>query len=159
MTSLASAWTDRIEQRWFVGAHSNVGGGYKSNPLAQAPLKWLLEGACRAGLMCDQVAEIVPSPVGRLGPRDSFAEFASPFWTTILRAKRTYRTIDPVPEVRADRRHSENQPGFMLCHINEHVDETVVRFWEDRSEPSPEPVEYAKRHAARHRNSRMAPTR
>jgi len=155
VTSVASAWTDRIEQRWFVGSHSNVGGGYKSNPLAQSPLKWLLEGACRAGLLCDQVAEVVPSPVGRLGPRDSFAEFASPFWTTILRAKRTYRTIDPVPEVRADRRPSENQPGFTLCHINEHVDETVVRFWEDRPNPPPNLIEYAKRHAARHRNSRM----
>ena len=155
VTSLASAWTDRIEQRWFVGSHSNVGGGYRSNPLAQAPLKWLLEGACRAGLLCDQVAEVVPSPVGRLGPRDSFAEFASPFWTMILRAKRTYRTIDPVPEVRANRRHSENQPGFTLSNINEHVDQSVVGYWQDRSNPPPNLVEYAKRHTARHTNGRM----
>ena len=67
VTSLATAWTDRIEQRWFVGAHSNVGGGYQSNPLAQEPLKWLLEGARSAGLICDHVAEVVPSPVGSSG--------------------------------------------------------------------------------------------
>ena len=28
--SMATAWTDRIEQRWFVGAHSNVGGGTRA---------------------------------------------------------------------------------------------------------------------------------
>jgi uncharacterized protein (DUF2235 family) len=155
-TSLTSAWKDRIEQRWFVGSHSNVGGGYKSNPLAQAPLKWLLEGACRAGLLCDQVAEVVPSPVGRLGPRDSFAEFASPFWTTILRAKRTYRTIDPVPEVRANRRTRENQPGFTLSNINEHVDDSVIRYWQERSNPPPNLIEYARRRVARHAHSRMS---
>jgi len=156
VTSVATAWTGRIEQRWFVGAHSNVGGGYQSNPLAQAPLKWLLDGARRAGLICDHVTEVVPSPIGRLGPRDSYAEFATPFWTTVLRAKRSYRTIDPIPEVRANRSASENQPGFILANINEHVDESVLGYWERRSNPPPNLVEYAKRHAARHADSVMA---
>jgi hypothetical protein len=156
-TSLATAWTDRIEQRWFVGAHSNVGGGYQSNPLAQEPLKWLLEGARYAGLICDHISDVVPSPVGRLGPRDSYIEFATPFWTTILRAKRFYRTIDPVPEVRANRRqHRENQPGFILANINEHVDDSVVRYWEQRSNPPPNLVEYAKRHTVRNPGGRLA---
>ena len=30
-----------VEQRWFVGAHANVGGGYNSDLLSQIPLKWL----------------------------------------------------------------------------------------------------------------------
>jgi uncharacterized protein (DUF2235 family) len=30
-----------VEQRWFVGAHANVGGGYNSDLLAQIPLRWL----------------------------------------------------------------------------------------------------------------------
>ena len=157
VTSLATAWTDRVEQRWFVGAHANVGGGYQSNPLAQEPLKWLLDGARRAGLLCDHVADVVPSPLGHLGPRDSFAEFATPFWTTILRAKRFYRTIGPVPEVRANRSRRENQPGFILANINEHVDESVVRYWEPRQNPPPNLVEYAKRHVAAHPGSIMAP--
>jgi uncharacterized protein (DUF2235 family) len=155
-TSMATAWTDRIEQRWFVGAHSNVGGGYQSNPLAQEPLKWLLDGACRAGLICDHAADVVKSPVGRLGPRDSFLEFATPVWTTVLRAKRHYRTIDPAPEVRANRRRRENQPGFVLAHINEQVDPSVARYWERRSNPPPNLVEYAKRAVARHADSPLA---
>lgn len=31
-----------IEQRWFAGAHSNVGGGYDDNVLTQIPLEWML---------------------------------------------------------------------------------------------------------------------
>jgi len=30
-----------VEQRWFVGAHANVGGGYNSDLLTQIPLRWL----------------------------------------------------------------------------------------------------------------------
>ena len=40
-------WT---EQRWFVGAHANVGGGCFSDPLAQLPLKWLKRKATSLGL-------------------------------------------------------------------------------------------------------------
>jgi uncharacterized protein (DUF2235 family) len=40
---------EHVEQRWFVGAHANVGGGYASDPLAQRPLKWLMDKA--AGLV------------------------------------------------------------------------------------------------------------
>ena len=29
-----------VEQRWFVGAHANV-GGYQTDLLAQAPLRWM----------------------------------------------------------------------------------------------------------------------
>lgn len=32
---------ERTEQRWFVGAHANVGGGCFDDPLAQLPFKWL----------------------------------------------------------------------------------------------------------------------
>jgi hypothetical protein len=45
-----------VEQRWFVGAHANVGGGYASDPLAQRPLKWLMDKAAGLGLVFrDQV--------------------------------------------------------------------------------------------------------
>jgi uncharacterized protein (DUF2235 family) len=37
------------EQRWFVGAHGDVGGGNNS-PLSAAPLKWIAEGAAACGL-------------------------------------------------------------------------------------------------------------
>jgi uncharacterized protein (DUF2235 family) len=42
----------KLEQRWFIGSHSNVGGGYQSRALSDIPLKWLLERAEAAGLGC-----------------------------------------------------------------------------------------------------------
>ena len=128
MASLSSAWTKRIEQRWFVGAHANVGGGYESNPLAQQPLAWLLDGARESGLICDQFPKNGP-PDHRLGPRDSFVEFAKPYWTTALRAKRTYRVLDPDPEIRADRRQRKESSAFMLVNINEQIDPSAIEYW------------------------------
>jgi uncharacterized protein (DUF2235 family) len=34
-----------VEQRWFVGAHANVGGGYETDLLAQVPLRWMMKKA------------------------------------------------------------------------------------------------------------------
>jgi len=39
-----------VEQRWFVGAHANVGGGYDSDILPQVPLRWLMKKASLHGL-------------------------------------------------------------------------------------------------------------
>jgi uncharacterized protein (DUF2235 family) len=39
-----------IEQVWFSGAHSNVGGGYPSNELSSIPLDWMMGKAQQQGL-------------------------------------------------------------------------------------------------------------
>ncbi len=39
-----------MEQRWFAGGHSNVGGGLKSDGLANCALRWIVEEAGSAGL-------------------------------------------------------------------------------------------------------------
>jgi hypothetical protein len=150
MASLSAAWTKRIEQRWFVGAHSNVGGGYQSNPLAQQPLAWLLEGARECGLISEHFPKN-GSPDKRLGPRDSFIEFAKPYWTTALRAKRSYRVLDPDPEIRADRRARKESSAFMLVNINEQVDPSVLEYWAQQKDVDTPPnlVEYARRKKSR----------
>lgn len=40
----------KIEQRWFVGAHCNVGGGYKDDVLRNLPLAWIQRKAEALGL-------------------------------------------------------------------------------------------------------------
>lgn len=40
----------RIEQTWFAGVHSNVGGGYPKNQMALATLSWMIERASAYGL-------------------------------------------------------------------------------------------------------------
>ena len=41
----------RVEQKWFVGAHSDIGGGYGDNDdLADITLKWMAQKAYECGL-------------------------------------------------------------------------------------------------------------
>ena len=42
-----------LEQRWFAGVHTDVGGGYPTFTLSNTPLRWILEGAQHAGLGLD----------------------------------------------------------------------------------------------------------
>jgi uncharacterized protein (DUF2235 family) len=41
---------ERISQVWFAGVHSNVGGGYPDDSIAQIPLIWILREAQDCGL-------------------------------------------------------------------------------------------------------------
>ncbi len=43
-------YTRDVEQRWFPGAHANVGGGYQDDLLPDPPLKWIAEKAIAEGL-------------------------------------------------------------------------------------------------------------
>lgn len=141
-------WCRKIEQRWFVGAHSNIGGGYPDNQLAQGPLEWLLDGARKLGLEAEPFD--YARPQGLPPVRDSFAEFAKPWWTEIIRGKRFYRRLQPPPELYAGpiKQNDTNSPasGFTLRSINEHVDQSVFdRVAVDPTYRPPNLVEYAKR--------------
>jgi hypothetical protein len=48
-----------VEQMWFVGAHSDVGGGYAQRGLSDIALKWMIEKARAVGLAFDQDVEKV----------------------------------------------------------------------------------------------------
>lgn len=70
-----------IEQRWFIGSHSDVGGGNerdgagrRPDPLPDLPLAWLQHKAIDAGLGCREL--LVPSADAESGvPRNSYREF------------------------------------------------------------------------------------
>jgi uncharacterized protein (DUF2235 family) len=80
MTSKKKEQMD-IEQRWFIGSHSDVGGGndsdgagHKPDPLPDIPLAWLQAKAIAAGLACNRL--LIPAPDADMGvPRNSYAEF------------------------------------------------------------------------------------
>jgi uncharacterized protein (DUF2235 family) len=42
-----------LEQRWFAGVHSNIGGGYVKDGLANQALAWMLAEASEQGLVLD----------------------------------------------------------------------------------------------------------
>ena len=70
-----------IEQRWFIGAHGDVGGGNetdgagrKPDPLPDLPLAWLQRKAIDCGLACSDV--LIPAADAWTGvPRDSYGQF------------------------------------------------------------------------------------
>ena len=47
-------WTGTLEQVWFAGVHSNVGGGYHPDGLANEALHWMVEKAEGLGLEFDR---------------------------------------------------------------------------------------------------------
>lgn len=83
---------ERCEQRWFAGAHSNVGGGYKNDPLPEAPLAWLQQKAAGLGLGFTSI--VTPSPAAYAKkPVDSYAEFMGGAYRLMTLGRRFYRPI------------------------------------------------------------------
>ncbi|MDQ6609749.1 MAG: DUF2235 domain-containing protein, partial [Bacteroidota bacterium] len=53
----------QMEQRWFAGVHSNVGGGYADSALSNITLKWLMEKAEAVGLCYNDPTSIIANPL------------------------------------------------------------------------------------------------
>jgi uncharacterized protein (DUF2235 family) len=49
-----AGWTGQLEQAWFAGVHSNVGGSYSPDGLANEALHWIVEKAEKLGLEFDK---------------------------------------------------------------------------------------------------------
>ena len=47
---MGSPGIHRVEQVWFTGVHSNVGGGYPKQGLSLVTLDWMMERAEEQGL-------------------------------------------------------------------------------------------------------------
>jgi uncharacterized protein (DUF2235 family) len=127
----------QVEQRWFVGAHANVGGGYESDPLAQAPLKWIMDKAAAAGLAFRSDLDVdtfdVPAPIG-----DSYSTFMGGAYKIAMLGRRFYRPIgpDPVPSSATEMREN----------INETIDASVFERWRaDRTYRPPNLIAWAQR--------------
>jgi uncharacterized protein (DUF2235 family) len=112
---------ERTEQRWFVGAHSNVGGGYFSDPLCQIPFKWLERKATMLGLTFkDEFA--VETGAATAPIADSFATFLKGWYPPMRFWIRYCRPIGvPPPE-----------EGEGVKNINETIDSSVFERWRTR---------------------------
>jgi uncharacterized protein (DUF2235 family) len=55
---------ERISQVWFAGTHSNVGGGYPDDSIAQIPLIWILSEAKHCGLRFKSMPDANPQTYG-----------------------------------------------------------------------------------------------
>jgi uncharacterized protein (DUF2235 family) len=125
----ASRPMESVEQRWFVGAHANVGGGCVSDLLAQIPLRWIMQKASLHGLMfrsdVQLDGDILTAPIS-----DSYKEFMKGAYSKV--SGRHYRTIGADPEEREDGTHRT---------VNETIDQSVFDRW--RSVPTYRPPNLA----------------
>jgi uncharacterized protein (DUF2235 family) len=132
----------KYEQRWFIGAHSDVGGGYGEDNLPDLTLKWMLEKAAVAGLAFTHSIE--PCAGAWHAPiHDSFKAFAGGVltnWDKILPGdQRNYREIirNPKPVTSA-----QGVTG-VLWSINETIDDSVLlRVIEDDTYRPPGLIDY-----------------
>jgi uncharacterized protein (DUF2235 family) len=116
-----------VEQRWFVGAHANVGGGYESDILPQVPLRWLMKKASLHGLAFrNDVAldgdEIV-APV-----TDSYRQFLGGIYH--LTSSLHYRPIGALP--------TPAQDGGTDANVNETIDASVFARWNNNTDYRPQ---------------------
>lgn len=115
-----------VEQRWFVGAHANVGGGYQTDLLAQAPLRWMMKKAESQGLSFRSEVDLDGDAL-RAQIADSYGEFGYGLYKWI--SSPLYRTIGREPDVREDGSH---------INVNETIDASVFARW--RADPTYRPI-------------------
>lgn len=133
-----------IEQRWFSGAHANVGGGYAADLMPQRPLQWIQKKAEGCGLRfrsqidCDDDELLMKQ-------RDSYEEFLRGFWKFATLGRRYTRWImsDPVPKKSFI--DGETRTGRVKT-VNERIDMSVFRACQKHPEYRPLGLlEWAKR--------------
>lgn len=65
-----------VEQRWFLGAHADVGGGYSGRHLSDITLAWMQKMSASAGLVIDPAEIPAISNVNWMAPiSDSYRDF------------------------------------------------------------------------------------
>ena len=65
-----------VEQRWFIGAHADVGGGYEARLLSDITLLWMQQRAAAAGLVIEEKEMPALAEANwRHGPTDSYGQF------------------------------------------------------------------------------------
>ncbi|MBS0367089.1 MAG: DUF2235 domain-containing protein [Proteobacteria bacterium] len=80
-----------VEQRWFCGAHSDVGGGSDGGRLYALALRWMEDCAQGAGLALKSVCEVEPQDI-RAPIDDSFAHFMHGLYRLFKLNRRYIRT-------------------------------------------------------------------
>lgn len=104
--------TTVLDQRWFIGAHGNVGGGGTKNPDANNPLaaitrEWILDRAANAGLAVRSTAPSAIAWQGGFG--DSYKDG---FWGFLGKLPGNKPFVRPVRD-----------------SVEENLDKSVLRRW------------------------------
>ena len=88
--------SQKIEQVWFAGVHSDIGGGYLERGLSSIALVWMMEKAATAGLRLREGWRdgIVENPLGTMHEsRDKFWKLWQPAPRTIPEGAKIHRSV------------------------------------------------------------------
>ena len=117
-----------------MGAHANVGGGYETDLLAQAPLRWMMKKAESQGLSFRSEVDLDGDDMaGKIA--DSYKAFGFGVYARFISP--LYRTIGQEPDIQEDGSH---------VNVNETIDANVFKRW--RADPTYRPanlVDWAQR--------------
>lgn len=106
-----------VEQRWFVGAHANVGGGYENDILPQVPLLWLMKKASLHGLAFREDVTLDGNEL-TAQVTDSYRKFLGGIYRLV--SSPYYRPIGAPPRQVRDGKE---------VNVNETIDASVFARW------------------------------
>ncbi len=112
----------RMEQRWFIGSHADVGGGYAEHDLSDISLRWMQERAMESGLAL-YPANVAQSEGKHRGViHDSFNKFlpdSQRHYRRIGVTRDSYETVDPSALKRFD-----EDPSYRPANLLEYLSRT-----------------------------------
>jgi uncharacterized protein (DUF2235 family) len=115
----------RVEQVWFAGSHSDVGGGAADTRLSDIPLRWMADKAIEAGLVLDD--EVLPKSdaLDPLAPQHDSRQG----WSRKDRLTPTYRRVceADISVSFGERLYVPQEDGRVLWTVNESIHPCV---WE-----------------------------
>ncbi|MFB6689413.1 DUF2235 domain-containing protein [Streptomyces virginiae] len=116
-----------VEQRWFPGDHSNVGGGHKNDTLALLSLAWMQANAAACGLEFKE--RVVLQGDEYLEPvHDSFSSFLGGAYRALPRNRRHWRKIGSADNI------GSAAPTRLMSEV---VDASVFDRWREDPEYRP----------------------
>lgn len=93
-----------MEQRWFVGAHANIGGGYDRDGLFLRPLQWMQDEMAKCGLHFRKNIQVLGDVFYSSAPRNSLGEIGygayfltqkfRPYDRKMLQERNGHETLD-----------------------------------------------------------------
>jgi len=125
----------RVEQVWFAGVHSNVGGGYPEAGLADEAFTWMKDRSEECGLAFARVyldEHVRANPMGTLHEsRVGFYRLSRPYARPMGAAAPDNETVHPS----ALHRHATEAADYRPANLGMYIASPFYRTWE-RPEPS-----------------------
>jgi uncharacterized protein (DUF2235 family) len=117
-----------VEQRWFAGAHCNVGGGYRNDLLPQRPLAWMQGKARDCGLAFRSTVVVTDEDL-EMEPCDSYAEFLGGLWRMfkcfpVCRRYERWVMSEPVRKEKPGKGTKRIDAGWVET-VNERIDLSI----------------------------------